>query len=184
MGQNAIPASEQPYDEPPRGRRRGCWLGILLSAIIAMCGGGGVVALLLYMAGEPNTIEMTLDGPGLAGVNETFQVEITLENVSLEPVTVNAIGLKDDLLNGATLLGSEPAYREAKEQDVMLFGTWRYLTYERDLSPGETWVVLLTLQAAGQAGTYSGDVAVWVEDEVLGITLERARRETLRFEVR
>lgn len=182
MGLNTAPASVQPGDQPGRRRRRGCWLAIALSALMVVLGGGGTAIVLLYLAGEPNSIEVSLNAAPVVAANQTFPVEITIENVSLDDVTISSVGLDEDLIKGVEVLASEPVYRKASTESVLLLGKWRYLTYDTLLRGGDKLVITLTLQAT-QAGSYSGTVAVWVEGDLAGVSLEQARREKLAFDV-
>lgn len=59
-----------------------------------------------------------------------------------------------------------------------MLGAWDEYALERRIFAGEKLTVMLTLTAL-QPGNASGDVTVWVQDKLLGVSFERARRMTL-----
>jgi hypothetical protein len=168
-------------NEQPR-RRRGCWCMLLISTLVVVLG-GGVTGSLLYLAGKPSSIEVSIPELQPVAANQSFTVEVTIENVSLDPVTINSIGLDTSLLDGITVLQIEPAYRSAKDKSYPLYGDWREYTLNKSLPGGDKLTVILTLQA-NQPGTYSGDVMVWIKSRLLGMSVARAGRASLKIEVR
>jgi len=170
-----------PNDHAPR--RRGCWLMLLVLAVLSICG-GGTGAVLLSLANEPNEIRTTLASDRItAAVGEPFTVELAIENVSLDTVTITSIGLDDRLTDGVRLDVMEPPYRNTRHRDYPLLGAWTGYNFDRQLFGGDTLAVTMTLTGL-QPGTYSGDVTVWVEGHVLGIPIERARHASLDITLR
>ena len=167
-------------DRPRRGR--GCCLGFVLLVIMAIC--IGVVAMLVTaLVGEPNEIrtQVQVSQHNITS-GDTFTIEITIENVDLEGVTITSIGMEDSLLDGLVIVSMEPSYRSVKGRDYPLLGSWNEYTLDQNLFGGDTLTVTLNVQAV-QRGSYSGDVTVWVEGTLLGVPFERARRDTLEFTV-
>ncbi|MBN1202201.1 MAG: hypothetical protein JXJ20_10130 [Anaerolineae bacterium] len=167
------------YDQPRR--RRGCWLWMIFAAVLVVFG-GGTGAFVLNMADEPNEIRVQLSEPGRVAVNETVALEVTIENVSMDPVTINGVGLEQSLLDGIQVTGTDPAYTGSEDRNSPLSGDWTEYRLDRDLAAGDTLVVTLTLQGT-EPGSYSGDVAVWIDSDVFGVSMARARREELSLDV-
>ena len=161
---------------------RGCViLGVLI--VIGLCL-VLVVAAIIHLGTEPNSIRVgaRIDKSTVAA-GETFTVEVTVENVDLDSLTITGVGLDQDLLKGAAVQSSDPAYRAVKARDYPVYGTWDEFTFDRDLAGGTTLVLTFTLTAT-QAGSYSGDVTVWIDSDLLGIVpLARAGRDSVRYEV-
>lgn len=169
-------------DHPPR-RRRGCWPLLLIVTVLVICV-GAVLALLVTLAGEPNDIRIQLDtNRRTVATNEEFTVQVTVENVSLDPVTVNGVGLDRSLLDGLTLVRSDPPFTSITERDYPIYGAWSEYALAQDMPEGGVLTLTLTLTGA-QPGLYEGDVTVWIENDVLGIVpVSRARREPLEIQV-
>ncbi len=161
---------------------QGFCLGLFLIAALIVCV-VGVILVWNTLAGEPNEIRTnaTLDR-SIVPVNEPFTLTVELENVALEPVTIKSVGLEDDLLEGARVTDVQPVFRAADVRSFPLVGDWTEYPLDRRLLGGSGMTVMVTLQAV-TPGAYSGDVSIWVEGELLGITTARARRETIEFEV-
>jgi hypothetical protein len=151
-----------------------------VGAALAVCV-GVTVMLVVTALGEPNEIrvdlEVTPDQPVAA---QPFSVVVDIENVDLDPVTIAGIGLDQDLLDGLTLVSTEPSYRSSEDHSYPFLGDWTEYAFDQRLSGGETFTVTLMLQAE-TAGLYSGDVTVWIETDFLGVTLSRARRAALEI---
>ena len=157
-------------------RRLSVLLGILL--VLALC---GVVAAagLLSLADEPNEIRAAIDPRRVtASAGETFTVTLTIENVSLEAVRLTAIGLDRALADTVRVEAMDPALRGVRQRSYPLLGAWDEYGLDRRVFAGEKLTVILTLTAL-QPGNVSGEVTVWVQDKLLGMSFERARRMTL-----
>lgn len=161
--------------------RRFC-LGLLLVAALIVC---AIAAVLVWitLAGEPNEIraEATLDRT-VVQPNDQFTLTVELENVDLDPVTIKSVGLAEDLLNGARVVDVQPVFRAADARSFPLVGEWTEYPINQRILGGDTLTVTLTLHAL-TPGVYSGDVSVWIEGDLLGMTTARARRERVEFEV-
>lgn len=180
--ERAVPATYADYEPPPRRRGRGCWLVALVMALFA-AGTGGIVAVLLTLVGEPGEIRVSaaLDRDTVAA-SETFTLTVEVENVDLDPVTLKAVGLDADLLDGATVTSVDLATGDPEERSYPLLGDWTEYPLERALRGGDKLTITITLVAA-TPGVYSGDVSVWVEGDLLGISTSRARRAAVEFDV-
>ncbi|MEW6578381.1 MAG: hypothetical protein AB1435_04210 [Chloroflexota bacterium] len=151
-------------------------LGVLV--VLTLCC-LAIAAGLRSLAAEPNEIRATLDPARVTvSAGETFTVTLTIENVSLQAVRVTAIGL-DEALGGALRVeATEPAFRGVRSRSYPLLGAWDEYTLDQRIFAGEKLPVTLTLTAL-QPGNTSGEVTVWVQDKLLGVSFERARRMTL-----
>jgi hypothetical protein len=76
----------------------------------------------------------------------------------------------------------DPAYRTTKERNYPVYGHWNEYQLDRAIFGGEKLTVAITFRAT-RAGQYSGDVSVWVDSKVLGLTVSRARRAALNIRV-
>ncbi len=151
-------------------------LGVL--GVLTLCC-VGVAAGLRSLAAEPNEIRATLDPARVtASAGETVTVTLTIENVSLEAVRITAIGLDRALGDAVRVEAMDPAFRSTRARSYPLLGAWDEYALERRIFAGEKLTVMLTLTAL-QPGNASGDVTVWVQDKLLGVSFERARRMTL-----
>jgi hypothetical protein len=151
-------------------------LGVL--GVVTLCC-LALVAGLRSLAAEPNEIRAALDPQRVtARAGETFTVTLTIENVSLEAVRISAIGLDRALSDAVRLEAMEPAFRGARARSYPLLGDWDEYGLDQRIFAGEKLTVSLTLTAL-QAGNASGDVTVWVQGRLLGLSFERARRMTL-----
>jgi hypothetical protein len=159
-----------------------CCISLILLIALVVCG-CIVGSTLITLAGQPNAIRTSLDTERVnVAANEQFTVTLTIENVDVDKVTINSIGLDGDLTDGATLVSMSPAYREVKEQDYPVFGKWTQYTLDQTLLGGDKLEVTLTFQA-GQAGSYSGYIAAWVQRDFMGVAFEQARRESIKLVV-
>ena len=113
-------------------------------------------------------------------------LNITIENVSLDAVHLNGVGLDSDLLAGLrlvqTLVDGEPQTLPVKERDYPVIGAWWEYGLDRAVAPGETLAVTFVLEAV-TPGSYVGDVTTWVKSTPLGLPLVQARRESLDYAV-
>ena len=156
-------------------------LAASLIALIVIIGGG----FFGYRAytGETNTVraEVTVE-PASAPVGETLMLTVSVENVSLDSATVRGISFSDDLAGAVSVLETQPITRTV-EHKPLLGSAWTEYTLNQPLAGGNTLEVSFTLQAAAE-GIYSGEVSVWVEDSLLGLSHARAARVpvTLRIE--
>ena len=174
---------EQAPPPPPRRPRTGCWLTVIALALLALLI-GGVAAIALYWAGEPNNIHVTVTPSQIRlSAPEQVSFEVQIQNIGLDPVTVTGIGLEPELLAGARLLGSQPAYRSITERSYPVYGEWQEFRLDTLLAPGATLEVSFTLEGV-QPGLYETDLTVWIESELLGVQVARAARTTLDVEVR
>lgn len=148
--------------------------------LLAVCG-GVAVGVLRTLAGEPNEIrlEVVAEKTDLAP-GEAVTVTITVENVDVDSVLITGVGLDQSLLDGFILATTDPAYRSIKARNYPLYGEWNEYRFNRQLQGGEKLTITLVLTAK-DFGEYSGDVSVWVEYELAGWKISRARREKLDF---
>lgn len=165
---------------PPR--RRGCGAVLFLLVILLAC--VAIVAVAAYtLVSETNEIRVTVHSSAdVVPQGQPFTVTVTVENVELDPVRISAIGLSSDLLDGATVTATEPALAEVESRDWYVLGAWDDYTTNQLVLGGDEMVVTFTLTAT-QPGSYSGDVTVWVEKDLLGARYERPRHERLEFQV-
>ncbi|NLX10850.1 MAG: hypothetical protein GXY36_14450 [Chloroflexi bacterium] len=181
MTRNAYPPADA-YDEPAAARRRsGCWLLVIVLTLLVICLGGAIV-LLIYLAGEPNEIEVDITAPGAVTLNEPFALEITVRNVGVDPATITGFGVETTLLEGIDVTASDPAYASISERNYPLVGDWREFNLDAVLAPGESLLITVTLTPT-QSGPVEGDIMVWVENEVLGVPFTRAGRAPLELEI-
>jgi hypothetical protein len=115
-------------------------------------------------------------------VGETFTVELTIENVDLDAVNINGIGVDQSLLDGLSVEQMDPGYRTVEERNYPVYGHWNEYKLNSSIFGGEKLTVLVTFRAT-KAGQYSGDISVWVDSDVFGLTVSRARRATLDVSV-
>ena len=172
---------EREEHDGPR-RRRGCWWALLLLVILMVCVGGGT-AVLLTLAGQPNSIQVKVEPDrDVVAANDQFTVTLTIENVALDAVTIVGVGLDSRLLDGAAVTAMDPLYQSAEERNYPFYGKWTEYTLDRTLLGGEKLTGTLTLTAL-RPGTYSGDLTVWIRNKLLGVSYSQARRATLAFTV-
>jgi hypothetical protein len=152
---------------------------VLVLAVI----GGGVAGGLTILSGEPNEIRTTLEPQEITvAAGETFTVELTIENVDLDSVTITGIGIDQSLLDGMSLEQMDPGYRAVEERNYPVYGHWSEYKLNRAIFDGDKLTLILTFRAK-TAGQYSGDVSAWVETKVMGLTASRARRAVLEVKV-
>ena len=153
----------------------------LLAAVVVI--GGGVFGGLTILSGEPNEIRTSLD-PGAITVaaGETTTVELTIENVDLNTVKVNGIGVDKSLLDGVSVDQMDPGYSDVNTRSYPLYGNWTEYTLDRSIFGGEKLTVVITFRG-DTVGKYSGDVSVWIESSVAGLKVSRARRVNLNVTV-
>ncbi|NLE50984.1 MAG: TRAPPC13 family protein [Chloroflexi bacterium] len=164
--------------------RRGCFSSIVLLLILVIV---ALVALLVWMGSEPNGIRTRIAADRtMLSVGETMALSVTIENVSLDAVQINSVGLEEDLLEGLTLVqtlvGGDPQSLPVDERDFPVIGAWTEYSLDREIAPGDTLDVTFVLEAA-QPGSYLGEVTTWVDSRPLGLPLVQARRETLDYAV-
>lgn len=156
---------------------RGCALLLVLALIIV----GVVVAALLYMESQTNDIRVQVTAPAQVQANDTFPIEIVIENVSLNPITITGVSIDRSFLEGAEVVSTDPTYRTAGEQSYPIYGSWDEYGFDTDVPAGGRLVLTFTLRAA-DPGVYTGEIGVWVDSDSL-IPINRARRETVEVEV-
>lgn len=156
----------------------GCVVLVLLCGCVS-----GVVYVFSSLVAETNTIrtDVTLAVETLQ-VGQTFTITVEVKNVDLDTVTIRAVGLDADLMEGVEVLNIEPAFRTTKDRSYPVVGDWTEYTLNRRLLGGEKFTITLTLQAMKQ-GIYSGDLSVWVEEKLLGVDISRARHDKIEFKV-
>lgn len=164
--------------------RRGCFISIVFLLVLVIA---ALVALMLWLGSEPNGIRMRVKADRVRlAAGETITLNITIENVSLNPVHVNGVGLDSDLLAGLnlvqTLVGDEPQALPVEERDYPVIGAWWEYGLDRAIAPGEKLDVIFVLEAV-TPGSYSGDVTTWVKSTPLGLPLVQARRESINYAV-
>ncbi len=156
------------------------FVGSLIALVVIV--GSGFVSYRAY-TGETNTVraEVSVE-PATAPLGETLTLTVTVENVSLDTVTVRGISFSDALAAAVSVTETQPITRTA-EHKPLLGGSWTEYTLGQPLAGGNTLEVVFTLQAAAE-GTFSGEISVWVEDSLLGVSHARAARVpvTLRIE--
>jgi hypothetical protein len=156
--------------------------GLAFVAVLVVIG-GGIAGGLSILSGEPNEIRTKVEPAEITvAAGETFTVDLTIENVDLNSVNINNIGIDQSLLDGASVEQMDPAYRTVKERNYPVYGHWNAYQFDRTIFGGEKLTVAITFRAA-KAGQYSGDVSVWIDNDVLGLTFSRARRVTLDVKV-
>ena len=157
--------------------RRGCALLFILALIIVAL----VVAALLYMESQTNDIRVQVTAPAQVAANDTFSIEVVIENVSLNPLTVTGVSIDRSFLEGAEVVSTEPIYKTAGEKSYPVYGSWDEYSFGTDVPAGGRLVLTFTMRAA-DPGVYSGEIGVWVDTDSL-LPINRARRETVEVEV-
>ena len=168
----------------PRRRKRGrnCLVNLVVLAVMVLCG-GGAASVALTALGEPNNIRIDVRVPEQNPVaGQEFTIEVEIENVDLDPAVITAIGLEQDLLDGLRVARTDPAYRSVEERDYPIYGAWSEFKIQQTVAGGSTLLVTVNVTAP-TAGTFAGDLTVWVEADVFGFKLAQARRETLEITV-
>jgi hypothetical protein len=130
----------------------------------------------------PNEIrlDVSLSSPTVA-VNEPFTVEIEVENVTLDPVKINAVGLDQSLLDGVVV--DQMSVIAAGQETPQPQGTWTDYALDHTLDGGGKLMIRYTLHAI-QTGAYQGEANVWVDSEIaLGVTRSKARSESVEIQV-
>jgi len=156
---------------------------VFVLVALTLCG-GGTGAGLLSLAAEPNQIRtMLMPARVEVTAGESFELTLTIENVSLDTVRITGVGLDGSLYDALRLERLEPAFQAVHTRDYPLLGEWTEYTLNRQVFAGEKLTVTLTLTAL-RPGLVSGDVLVWVQDRLLGMSFERARRELLAVDIR
>lgn len=164
--------------------RRGCFSSIVLLLILVIV---VLVVGLIWLGSEPNGIRTRVEADRrMLAVGETMALNVTIENVSLDPVLINGVGLERDLLGGLTLVQTlvdgAPQSLPVDERDFPIIGAWTEYSLDREISPGETMNVTFVLEAV-EPGSYLGDVSTWVDTRPLGLPLVQARRESVDYAV-
>lgn len=164
--------------------RRGCFSSIVVLLILVIA---ALVVLLVWIGSEPNGIRTRVEADRrMLSVGETMALNIAIENVSLDPVQVNGVGLEADLLDGLslvqTLVEGDPQSLPVDERDFPVIGTWTEYSLDREIAPGDTLDVTFVLEAV-EPGSYLGEVTTWVDSRPLGLPLVQARRESVDYAV-
>ncbi len=157
-------------------------IGFIVLGLLCVCV-GGVVYFASSLVAETNTIrtEVTLDTETVV-VGQTFTITVEVENVDLDAISIRAVGLDADLREGVEVVSIDPPFRATEDRSYPVVGDWTEYTLSRRVPGGETITITITLQAS-QPGFYSGDLSVWVEEDVLGMDISRARHDKIEFEV-
>ncbi len=176
---------EHEQGKPPR-RRTGCWILLVVLALLATCV-GGIGAVILYLAGEPSEVEVEFaagqDITLAANAAEPATFAFTIENTNVDPITLTAIGLDTELLDGVAVVATTPAFRPPEERSYpLLGGDWMEYKYDRQLGGGSKLDVELQFKGLSP-GSYSGDLTIWVESDILGFSITRARHYALDITV-
>jgi hypothetical protein len=164
--------------------RRGCFSGIVLLLILVIV---ALVAVLIWFGSEPNGIRTRVEADRtMLAIGETMALNVSIENVSLDAVLINSVGLERDLLNGLTLvqtlIDGTPQSLPVDERDFPVLGAWTEYSLDREIPPGETINVTFVLEAT-EPGSYMGEVSTWVDVRPLGLPLVQARRESIDYAV-
>jgi hypothetical protein len=157
---------------------RGCALLLVLALIVIVL----VAAALIYMQSQTNDIRVQVTAPAQVAANDEFSVEVLIENVSLEPVTVTGISIDRSFLEGAEVVQTEPTYRTAGESSYPILGSWDEYSFGTEIPAGGRLVLTFMLRAESEPGVYSGELGVWVDTDSL-IPINRSRREVVEVEV-
>ncbi len=154
-------------------------LGLL--AVIAVGVAGGVVGYNTWTS-DPNEIRLTinLSSPTVVS-NETVTLTVEIENVTLDSVSVDAVGLEQSLLNGAVV--EQMVLVIGGQETLQPQGNYTHYTLNQTLDGGAKLTIRYTLRAT-QPGTYEGAAKAWVDSELaLGVTRSKARSESLQIQV-
>jgi len=155
---------------------------LFLLVIVLACLGLMLVAGYTLLS-ETNEVRVVLHSSAdVIPQGQPFTVTVTIENVELDPVRVRAVGLGSRILEGASVTATEPALPEMQSRDWYVLGTWDDYATNKLVLGGDQMDVTFTL-AATRPGSYSGNVTVWVENELLGVRYERPRHAKLEFKV-
>lgn len=162
---------------------RACCMGLVVLGAIVACA-AAIVLGIATITGAPNEIRIIQAqvDPRQAAVGAPITITLKIENVELDAVTIRAVGLDARLLEGATLVSTQPVYRGADPRRYPVVGEWTEYRLNQRLLGGETLTITLTLTAAAP-GVYDGDLTVWVQSNILGVDFVRARRAEIAFTV-
>ncbi|MEZ4594070.1 MAG: hypothetical protein R3D55_23455 [Chloroflexota bacterium] len=154
---------------------------VLILGLMALCGGGTAVILLLiriFFGGilqEPTAVEIQVDAPSQVVVNEPFVVTLQLTNIITASQTLHSIDLDEDYLAHVRLHSAAPAYQTSQPIPLTNFTSYAFdLTLPADVINRPT-VVELTF--VGQTvGEFSGVMDVCLEGGTLcqAVMLETA----------
>lgn len=146
------------------------WWGILLYGekkhIVAIT---IVLTLVIYLAGyyfiyRGPQLETKVDYPDTVRVGEKFDVSLSLNASIVYSISVKEIDLKpafgnqDFILQGASMLKTNPFMRSLELPQMQ-----RAYSYNRDINPGGTQVVVFHFQAT-KAGNFYGSINVHTND--------------------
>lgn len=156
---------------------------------VLVVGAGAVLGTVSYLGGEPASVAFEdVKRPPMIVVGEETQLQFSIENKNVDPITITAISLDTSLLKGVDVVGVEVNGRALSERagekrdDLMAAERMQYKV-EREVPDGELMTVTVMIRGV-TPGRYKGDVSVWVESDILGVVpYSRAARTGITFTV-
>ena len=133
---------------------------VILGISTLCCGGLGLG--LMFMAQEPEDIEVMVDTPLNVVQGESFVIGVRVTNTADHEQTLYSLDIADAYLDGIAITGSDPPY--STSDHIPIDNTWSY-TYMLDIAPMQTVQVQLAAQALSP-GDYNGEMDVCINSEV------------------
>ncbi len=170
----------------------------LLVALFAFgtCGGFGA-GFMNYMGGEPVGIDARdlrvnsqpyTESGAVIPANQAFSLEFDIKNqeVGKPNIQITGLGLDDKLTEGMAItalwIDDVPVKLVEESRSYPLMDKWKFYKLDREIPKDEGVRVRMEIMP-GTAGTYDGELMIWVEGGFLGIPIERAAREPLQITV-
>jgi hypothetical protein len=161
------PAPSGAFEAAPAESRARNWklaFGVLLgcgalsvAAVLSFVMAG--LGLLIWIVGEPEQINLSVDVPVSVGKGESFAIEITVEDLSGESRLVHSIDIDDSYLEGLEVVRTEPPFTELLRVESLGF---RSYYFEKVIEPNSAGTILIALQGL-EAGDYTGEIDVCID---------------------
>jgi hypothetical protein len=133
----------------------GCSLLCLIAVVVAVLAGS---AFFRWLAEEPENVDVQVDTPITVTPDETFTIEISVENLGTEAQILDSIDITDSYLEGLAIQRAEPPFTESYSVPVVDYQSY---TFRRTIQPGETLRVQLYVQPL-KAGDFNGEIDVCI----------------------
>jgi hypothetical protein len=132
----------------------GCLAALVAFGLMAACGVGAC----LYLAKDPDEIEVVLEKSGEAVVGGVSDLVVRVRNVSGRTVTIGDVDIDDTLLAGFTVESVEPPPKSSTQVSLL---NARSHTFDLAIPPSETRALRFRLRGVRE-GIHRGDVTVYV----------------------
>lgn len=156
---------------------------------VLVVGTGAVLGTVSYLGGEPASVEFEdVQSPNVIVVGEETELQFSVENKNVDPITITAISLDTSLLGGIEVMGVEVngralPDRAGEKQDGPMADERMQYTIDREVPDGSLMTVNVIIRGV-TPGRYQGDVSVWVESDILGVVpYSRAARTGITLTV-